>query len=534
MLFGCCVSASADEQTPISSAIFDRLSSTATVLTVTDENIKSEFLLKKFYAARSYQPAWIKNNHATPAVKELLNAVRQADREGLRPVDYHLVPITKELDALDSSMLDDDSLAQFEILLTDAFLCYGSDLVSGHTNPYDVDDDWFAGRRTGDLPLALEQAFDSGNIRATLRGLLPTFPLYQRMREALARYRQIEKNGGWTTIPSGKTLKIGDRDARIKILRNRLYVERDLNQKPINRPVFDTAVQRGLKHFQARMGLDVDGVLGEETLKALNVPVSDRVKQIRINMERCRWLPADLGKKHIFVNVPSFTLQIMENMHETMRMKVVVGRKMRQTPVFSSTMTQITLNPPWSVPIMVARLDILDHIREEPDYLTTHNFEVFDGYEDDAQQVDPATIDWTTVTPQNLHYKFRQKPGPLCALGQIKFLLPNKFDVYLHDTSSRSLFSKTVRDFSSGCIRVEKPVELAAYVLKGDSRWTHEKIEAAIAKNTEQTITLPEKLPVHLMYLTSWVDESGVVQFREDIYGRDVSLNIAINREPSL
>lgn len=491
-------------------------------------------LISKFYGARDYVPAWLSDEGPLPEVADLLNALSQADREGLDPESYQLTTIRDLLDvdkAADGA-LGEESMVTLELLLSNAFLTYGSDLVSGRTNPYDVDDDWFAGRRTGDLPGTLEKAIDSREVRKTLGELLPTHPVYERMRIALARYRQMEKNGGWLVIPEGPVIKKGDRDPRLELLRQRLHFEGDLNQKPNKKPVFDAALEHALARFQSRNGLDPDGVLGKSTVKVLNITVSQRVRGIKLNMERTRWLPSDLGHRYIFVNVPSFTLQVVVDRRDTLHMKVVVGRKMRQTPVFSSTMTQIIFNPPWSVPVTVARLDILDHIREEPDYLASHKFEVYDGYDEGSQLVDATTINWSSVTAQNLHYRFRQKSGPLNALGQIKFMLPNPFDVYLHDTSSRSLFSKTVRDFSSGCIRVEKPVELAAYLLQEDPNWTHEKIEAAINSTHEKTISLENPIPVHLMYWTAWVDEQGKVQFREDIYGRDTALAQAMDRGP--
>lgn len=501
-----------------------------------DQKPGAPVLLKEFYDERGDAVAWFKDEQLSPMVYDLLNALKQADREGLRPEDYHLALIQQLLD--DYETRDEFSAPSMKILdylLSDAYLTYGSDLLSGRINPYDVDDDWFAGRRTGDLPATLENALESGQIRAALAELLPTNPVYQRMRMALARYRQMERNGGWSEMPDGKPIQKGDRDARVVLLRRRLALEGDLNQKPNKKLVFDPTLERALMRFQMRNGLDPDGVLGKETLRVLNIPVTERVQQIRDNMERCRWLPDNLGATHIFVNVPSFTLQIVEDTRETMRMKVVVGRKMRQTPVFSSSLTHVIFNPPWSTPLNVAKLDMLDHIREEPDYLAKYNFEVFENYDEDADLVDPATVDWSGLTPQTLKYRFRQKPGPLNALGQVKFLLPNRFDVYLHDTPSRSLFSKTVRDFSSGCIRVEKPIELATYLLsRGNSNWTREKIEAAIDKKNEQAIPLAAPVPVHLMYWTMWVDEQDNVQFRDDLYGRDASLTQALNRETSL
>jgi murein L,D-transpeptidase YcbB/YkuD len=495
-----------------------------------DDELLSRYLTDKFYSARLYEPAWIYvDGQPRPTVRDLMNAILQADREGLVPGNYHLKDIQALLVLAEKGPLDAPSATKLDVFLTDAFLSYGSHLLSGRVNPYDVDNDWFAGRRTGDLPVTLEEALDSGDIRQTLNDLLPTNPVYQRLRDALARYRTIAKNGGWPRVAEGGPIKKGDRDPRVPGLRKRLIIEGDLNQKPNAKTICDSALVRALVRFQKRHGLDDDGVVGKDTLIALNVPIADRIRQLKINMERCRWLPDDLGQNYIFVNVPSYTLQVYEGDEETMAMRVVVGRKIRQTPVFSSTMTHIVLNPPWSAPVIVARKDILEHMRAEPGYLAKYGFEVYANYEDNAPLIDPAAVDWTQYNDKNLPFRFRQKPGPLNALGRIKFMMPNRFDVYLHDTPSRALFSKTVRDFSSGCIRIEKPVDLAVYLLKSDPRWPRAKIESAIAKGQELTVPLPHPIPVHLMYWTAWVDANNNVQFRADIYDRDPSLDEVIN-----
>lgn len=495
--------------------------------------LQSTVLLLKFYEHRSYHAVWSKNKRIVPAAYDLMNALRQSDREGLRPTDYHLGPLERLLSLIekDPTHAPPQQYADIDLLLTDAFLTYGSHLLSGSINPYSVDNEWFANRRTGDLHEVLESAMESKKIRSTLHDLLPTHPIYTGLRDALARYRSIQKTGDWPVLPEGPSLHRGEQDPRVPLLRLRLHREGYLNQQPNKKEFFDGALERALKQFQRHHGLEEDGILGELTWRELNVPVDRRVRQLEVNMERCRWLPADLGERHILVNVPDFRLQVVEKGRTVLDMRVIVGRKMRRTPVFSSEMNQIVLNPAWTVPRNVAGKDILDHIREEPDYLQKFGFEVYNGYDDGAVLVDPAAVDWSAVNEKNLTYKFRQKPGPYNALGQIKFLFPNRFDVYLHDTSTRSLFDKRVRDFSSGCIRVQKPIDLAEYVLKNHPDWTREKLLKTLKSGAqEQYISLSERIPVHLLYWTAWVDERDNVQFRDDLYGRDEPLDQALHR----
>lgn len=499
------------------------------------ERLHSPTLVAEFYGRREFLPVWNPDNGVSVATIELLNALQKADREGLNPEEYHIAILSKigseiSYDAQKKRPLSPLKLAHFDLLLTDAFLTYGRHLLVGRINPDEIEDDWRARQRTGDLLLILEEGFNSGNIRTSLKNLHPSHAMYERLRIAFDRYRALEKAGGWDEIPSGPAVKVGVKDPRIPALRQRLIVEGDINLKPSDKTLFDKALERGLKNFQKRHGLEADGILGRETVAFLNIPVSKKVHQIEVNMERCRWLPADLGPKYIAVNVADFSLRIMEENEPVLAMKVVAGRKVRRTPVFSSTMTYVVFNPVWGVPVKIARSDILDHIREEPDYLIKEGFKVYASYEDNAPEVDPTTIDWTTIEASTLPYRFRQNPGAKNALGRIKFMFPNEFDVYLHDTPSKSLFNKAVRNFSSGCIRVEKPVELATFLLHSNEGWTQERIMEVIKTDREQVVILKEPIPVHLMYWTAWVDDRGKVQFRDDVYDRDILLDAALHR----
>lgn len=489
-------------------------------------------MVSKFYEDRGYQFAWSEKKNLKPVVDDLVKAIAQCEREGLKPEDYHLNMIQGILNLIETEKqhVPFSQFSDLDLLLTDAFLSYGSALLSGSVNPTSVDDEWFAKPRTGDLHEVLERAMAENNVRDLLEDLVPKQPIYQRMRNALARYRAIEQAGGWNIIPYGPSVKRGQDDARVPVVKVRLHQEGYLKSEPDDSMLLSGAVEKAIKQFQKDHGLEPDGVLGGATLTELNVTAEMRVRQLRVNMERCRWLPADLGDRYIFVNIPDFSLQVFDQKEMVMDMKVIVGRKMRRTPVFSSTMNQVVLNPSWTVTKNVATSDILDHVHEDSDYLQKHGFEVYANYDDDAPLIDPNTVNWSSMTSTNLPFKFRQKPGPLNALGTIKFLFPNRFDVYLHDTASRSLFNKWVRDFSSGCIRVQKPMDLAEFVLQGDPVWNRENLSKALKTGgNEQYISLKEPVQVHLMYWTAWVDERDRVQFREDLYGRDELLNRALH-----
>jgi murein L,D-transpeptidase YcbB/YkuD len=278
--------------------------------------------------------------------------------------------------------------------------------------------------------------------------------------------------------------------------------------------------------------LDIDGVVGPATLSALNVPTAARVSQIEVNMERWRWLPEDLGRRYVFVNIANFELDVVEDKREVITMRAIVGRDYRRTPVFSDRMTYLVLSPFWNVPPSLAAQDILPQVRKDPNYLAQKGMRVFEGWGSDTKEIDPLSVDWSSITGKNLRYRFRQDPGPSNSLGRVKFMFPNKFNVYLHDTPSRDLFQKTARAFSSGCIRIENPIELSEYLLQGDPRWDQSAILAAIDRRIEQTVNLPEPIPVHLLYWTAWVDAAGIANFREDIYGRDKLVAEALAEKP--
>ena len=291
---------------------------------------------------------------------------------------------------------------------------------------------------------------------------------------------------------------------------------------------YDDDLVAAVKHMQYRHGLATDGVIGRETMAAFNVPVEKRIEQMVLNLERRRWLADDLGQRYIFVNLADFALKLVDEPKTLLDMRVVVGKEYHETPIFSADMTYIEINPYWNVPPSIAGKELLPHIKRNVNYLADKNFTVLSGWGSGADEVDPATVDWRRLSARNFPYKLRQDPGDNNALGRIKFMFPNKFNVYMHDTPAKALFLKAHRSFSHGCIRLQHPLELAEFVLNGMDGWTRERIEQTIASGKRTIISLPQPLPVHIAYLTTWVNKDRSVHFRNDVYGRDAALARAL------
>jgi len=490
-----------------------------------------------FYQKREYAPAWTREGTPTLAVQDLLRALDASVLEGLSPEIYHLSEITTllrkaNLSQTEAEVLNPSMLAELDILLTDAFLLYAAHLRAGRVDPETIHTAWAAFLPEVDLGRVLSDALRSGRIMESLATLIPPAEGYRRLKEALAHYRTIAAAGPWPRIGPGPTLRHGDTDGRIPALKQLLEITGDLKGSADPESLqLDAPLEEALRRFQARHGIEVDGILGRQTLNALHVPPSERLRQMELNLERWRWLPHDLGKRHILVNIAAFRLNVVEAERSVLDMRVVVGTDYRKSPVFSETMKYVVLNPFWNVPFRIVVKDKLPLIRKDPGYLSTNGYRVFAGWEEHAEEVMPESIDWNGIDRSNFVYRLRQDPGPKNALGRIKFMFPNRFSVYLHDTPQQEFFQKTVRTFSSGCIRIQKPLELAVYVL-GGTGWDRERIEKAIDSGKNRVILLKNTLPVHLLYWTAWMEPDGTLQFREDIYDRDLLLDRALKERP--
>lgn len=487
----------------------------------------------RLYASRNFTPMWFDSHGPKKEWATFRNAIGTARFEGLASDDYYS-------DDLEQLLVDSMShwavhgnpdyvkLSQVDILMTDRLLRYTSHLTAGRTRPKTTDPEW----HVEDGPLsknALLSLLSNGEpLNRIFELLRPRHTLYRTLRVGLQQYYRIKAQGGWPAIPPGPLLRRGDRGARVRALWNRLIRSQDFQGgKPEASDLFDGTLEAAVRHFQLRHGLDPDGLVGGDTLTALNVPVEVRIHQILLNLERLRWLPNELGKRYLFVNITEYRLHIVEADRIVETLDVIVGRRDRPTPSISGQMRYMMLNPYWFIPIRIAKEDILPKIQRNPDYLARQNIRVFRDWSPDAPEIEPSSIDWATVTSDNFGFKLRQDPADSNALGMAKFVFPNKFEIFIHDTPARVLFQNVRRDLSSGCIRINRPLELAKALIDGNPRWTPDALSDALRKRRQTAVMLPDPMPVYILYLTAWASDDGAVHFREDIYSRDPHLYAA-------
>lgn len=503
-------------------------------LAVAGETAQASVSVQAFYENRQFEPVWVGPDGPRAAVGRLLAALDQADRDGLHPAAYHVDALRALLDEIRAaSAVDAGRLADLELLSTDAFLLYGDHLLTGRVSPTALEPSWNVEGRRADLVPLLVEAARTGAVAEALRSLRPPQPEYAHLTTALQRYRRLAANGGWPSVPDGESLKRGTHGPRVDSLRRRLARTDDLpDERPATPDSFGVALETAVVAFQERHGLETDGVVGPATRAALNVSAGTRAEQLAVNLERWRWLPQSLGRRHVLVNVAAFRLRVVEQGDPVLQMRAIIGRPHRETPVFSGEISYLVLNPYWHVPHSIATEDKLPEIKKDPSYLARQQFDVLRGWGADAQPIDPATIDWSRLSTSNFPYRLRQEPGPLNALGQVKFMFPNRHSVYLHDTPTRGLFARAGRSFSSGCVRVEKPIELAEYLLADGTQWSADRIRAALrTSDAERSVFLPERVPVHLQYWTAWADADGTVHFRADVYQRDGAVQRALSHQ---
>jgi len=481
-------------------------------------------LLAELYEARQFAPLWDDDSNR----RDLFDAIRRAPEQGFRTADYHLPELENR--GLESGLPSTPTdAAAGDLLITDAVIRLVFHLRFGKVNPNALNADWNFEQeiRSQDPARALAEALEPGNLARELEGLPVQHPAYDRMKAALAEYRTIQDAGGWPRIGDGPTLHKGDRDSRVATLRTRLEATGDLQAGGVSGSVgvggedptlFDDALEAAVRAFQYRHGLDVDGVVGSGTLEALNVPVEARVDQIRVNLERARWILLDLGQDFVAANIAAFEVHIVRDDTIAWTTRAQVGKTYRKTPLFRADLDYVVFNPTWTVPPTILAQDVLPAIQSDIGYLETKHMDVLTH---DGRVVDPATVDWASHSGRDLPYIIRQRPGPWNALGQVKFIFPNPNFVFIHDTPSTSLFDRTVRTFSSGCVRIEDPLDFAVQVLGGSGQWNDQAVSDAVASQETQTVHLAEPLPVLLLYWTAEGGRDGLIHFREDVYDRD-------------
>ncbi len=468
--------------------------------------------LVSFYAERGGTPLWTRAQVRLPLALLLV-----ADRHGLDPEAYGASRWLHELPA-DGSNWTGETDREF----TTALLRYAGDLAAGRVDPATVDEEWHLERPPVD-PLALLDGEPTGaEITARLAALAPTQPLYAGLQQALAHYRELASGGGWPLLGDGPWLREGERHPDVQRLRARLAAESPLD--PVDDPErFDPGLATALRDFQARHGLKVDAVVGPRTRAALNVTAAERVAQLRANLERWRWLPRDLGTTHLLVNSAGFELTLVRDGEPVLHSKTIAGRPSRASPSLASRITHVVFNPDWTIPYRIATLDLLPKQQADPGYLAERAIRVLDRRDGRLDEVDPASVDWAALNRRNFPYLLRQDPGPGNSLGRLKFHMPNRHSIYLHDTPEKQLFNEPSRAFSSGCIRVEASTRLAE-LLFAEKRWDAAAIAARIDAGDTRYVKLPEAVPLYLVYLTAWRADDGSYQFRPDIYGLDAPL----------
>lgn len=485
--------------------------------------VADPWLLARVYERRDFIPAW----GDSAKLDELLDAVADSTRQGLLPGDYHVV----RLNDLVASLRErpDPALAvELELLATDALARLAFHLRFGKVDPEAIEPTWnFSRQLEGGSPARfLNNLMEADDLAQALDGLAPDSHYYLALKRHLQAYRDIAAAGGWPIVESGETLRIDMVSPRVATLRARLAATGDWVPPPeLPEPErFDADLEEAVRRFQVRHGLDVDGAVGRRTLAVMNVPVSERIDQIRVNLERFRWVFRDLEPRFLLVNIARFRVVLIEDQQVVWATRAVVGRPYRQTPVFKARMTYLELNPTWTVPPTILREDLLPELRRDPATLQRRNMVVEDFK---GVRVDPATIDWAAMTARNFPYLLRQQPGPDNALGRVKLMYPNPYHVYMHDTPARDLFQRSERTFSSGCIRLEKPLELAEILLAG-SEWDAAALQRALDTGRTRVVNLPTPITVLTLYATT-VPQGEAIHFAADVYGRDARLLPALD-----
>jgi murein L,D-transpeptidase YcbB/YkuD len=471
--------------------------------------------LVPYYSRADFMPLWIGPPGPGPRARQLLIALEVAEEHGLLSAHYRLADIKLHWHARAPA-----EQACLDLLLTNAFVRYSLDLHSGRLDPREADPSWYLRPAAFD-PAALLPASNDGSFVQLLDGLAPPHDGYRRLREALQRYRQIAQRGGWRPPPPGPKLEPGDAHPQVALLRERLRAEGDLSGLSLaSARMYDAALVAAVRRFQRRHGLTADGIVGPRTRAALAVPVEERIAQIRRGLERWRWLPRDLGGHYILVNSAGFELTVIERERTVLGMRVIVGTPDQATPSFTATLRTLTINPYWNVPARIARDALLPRQQRNPGYLSARGFRVYD-LRNGNREIDPARINWSRVNGDSFAFRLRQEPGPKNSMGRLAFAFPNPYDVFLHNTPETWLFARDTRTFSEGCVRIENAMALALHTLRKSPEWSEARIQEEIDALRQQSLVLPEPIPVHVLYLTSWVDDDGLVHFREDVYRRE-------------
>jgi L,D-transpeptidase YcbB len=505
-------------QAPLAYKLSNRPSST-------DQNVQRDYAaLVSFYAERDHRPVWIEDGKLSSTARRAIFFLSRSDRWGLDPEAF----ITPSLALGFQEPASGSEIADAEVRMSMALLAYARQAYAGRTVPRDVSENLDIRPELPDPVAAMASLADGADIVESLITFNPPDTEFEVMRQELANLKSIAAEGGWRTIGSGPTLKPGMRDDRVILLKQRfgIYMPPPIIADPEVVSLYEGEVVEAVRQYQEENGLEADGIIGPATLSQLNMSVIDRIYQILANLERWRWLPRDRGDFYVQVDVPGFRVNIVKDGEIIFTTRAVVGKPDYQTAIFSDEIEHMVVNPFWNVPRSIATEEMLPRLRNDPNYYASRDFETLDA--SSGQAINASAVNWSEITANNLPYRFRQRPGTGNALGNIKFMFPNRHAIYLHDTPARNLFQRTVRAYSHGCIRLYEPMAFAAALTANDPRLNLQRVQAGINSGENQTFVLANKIPIHITYITAWV-EDGRINYRDDIYGHDRRVAAALN-----
>jgi murein L,D-transpeptidase YcbB/YkuD len=523
--------------------------------------------IEPFYLRRDYQPIWMDSYELTAAGESLVQVLRETSADHWREYGYSLQALLREIHELSNRPKQATAV---DVLLTDAFITFAQQALNQELLPDMGESDHANYRKvsaaasgnnsvsSGDIIELLKQSLSEDKLGELISQLTPSHKGYQALRKQLIHYQKIVNQGKWYALPPEFRIEdeqyhrlvphirwlltqYGDltpgafawlfKDETLLMESPRASDIFDLKQPSFK---FDESLVEGIKNFQTRFQLPITGKVDLKTLDALNIPPYHMAQKIALNMKRWRHLPPTLGNRHIMVNMADFRLQYKEGDKTSLDMKVITGRPLRRTPVLIQTVSTVVLAPTWSVPRRIAIGDILPQIKRDPKYLDRKGFSLVANVKGIDQYASAKDINWKKMSPRYFPYRLVQKAGNGNALGDVKFVLPNDKSIYLHDTNHPELFERDMRALSSGCIRVEHPKLLAEKLIAGQQGWNRSNIDSAISQNRTTHIRLQKPVPVYLMYWTTWVDDSGKLQIRDDVYQRDLIGSLARSQQTNI
>ena len=498
---------------------------------------KKESFLRKLYTQLFFVPVWMHEKGLSSAAKELFDYIKNDKTLDTSGKLYQSALTLR--DKAENSYASNASMVKkidLEFKISQLYEAYTNYAYLGSINwgafnarisnlmVNDVSTEWVLHRPHMDAISVLEKVALGASLKKQLQQEVPHKYHYKALQKELIKYRKIKANGGWNRIVLGKKLRKGKRHRSVPLLRERLRLVGDYKgcKESKETDIYDRCLQKAVKRFQKRNGVVADGNIGAETLKLLNKTVDERITTILLNLDRIKWLRGVDSKRHIIINIPDFMLSFEEDGKLRQSIRTIVGKPKNPTPIFSNTVKTIVLNPYWNLPTSIVQKEMIPKLLRDSNAMAKKGIEIRSGWGQDAQKINPRSVDWKEyLYSKTVPFRFAQLPGPHNALGKVKFLFPNKYSVYMHDTPTKKLFNRRKRAFSHGCIRLQKPRELLKTFASFNPNINFEASKKLLKGKTKKHVSLQEKVPIDVIYLTAWVDYKGVLQFRNDIYGYD-------------